>query len=170
MHTGARLRPWQHRTEAPSGRLSDGTYPVRYIGRKVDGHVPANEERVEKHLFSALTCSRKRAELIEGPGHSSQAVEPCREHCVDSAQEITHAKPQKIRLCVICSGEPREALVYLGLQASLIYTSYVTYRIALYETRRPPADGERKLRRQEAVLFLRENIDWEFVRRVECKF
>lgn len=46
------------------------------IGRKVDGHVLANEERVEKHSFSALTCSRKRAELIEGPGHSSQAVEP----------------------------------------------------------------------------------------------
>lgn len=37
------------------------------IGRKVDGHVPANEERVEKHLFSALTSSRKRAELIEEP-------------------------------------------------------------------------------------------------------
>lgn len=35
------------------------------IGRKVDGHVLANEERVEKHLFSALTSSRKRAELIE---------------------------------------------------------------------------------------------------------
>ena len=35
------------------------------IGRKVDGHVSANGERVEKHLFSALTSSRKRAELIE---------------------------------------------------------------------------------------------------------
>ena len=47
------------------------------IGRKVDGHVPANEERVEKHLFSALTCSRNRAELIEGLRHPAQAVEPC---------------------------------------------------------------------------------------------
>ncbi len=46
------------------------------IGRKVDGHVPANGEGVSKHLFPALTSSRKRAELIEGPGHSSQAVEP----------------------------------------------------------------------------------------------
>lgn len=36
------------------------------IGRKVDGHVSANGERVEKYLFSALTSSRKRAELIEG--------------------------------------------------------------------------------------------------------
>ena len=39
------------------------------IGRKVDRHVPANEERVEKHLFSALTCSRKRAEFIGEPRH-----------------------------------------------------------------------------------------------------
>ena len=60
------------------------------IGRKVDGHVPANEERVEKHLFSALTSSRKRAELIEGPGHSSQAVEPCRVRSID-------VKSQRIR-------------------------------------------------------------------------
>lgn len=53
------------------------------IGRKVDGHVLANEERVEKHSFSALTCSRKRAELIEGPGHSPQAVEPRGDRSID---------------------------------------------------------------------------------------
>ena len=145
------MRPWQHRTEAPSGRLSDGTYPVRYIGRKVDGHVPANEERVEKHLFSALTCSRKRAELIGEPRHPSQAVETRGERRVDSAEEITPAKPQNSWLCVTCSGEPREALVYLGLLASLIYTSYVIYRIALHKTERPPADGTGNFRRQEAV-------------------
>lgn len=58
------------------------------IGRKVDGHVLANEERVEKHSFSALTCSRKRAELIEGPGHSSQAVEPCRDGLFDVTEYI----------------------------------------------------------------------------------
>lgn len=58
------------------------------IGRKVDGHVPANEERVEKHSFSALTCSRKRAELIEGPGHSSQAVEPRRDGMLDVTEYI----------------------------------------------------------------------------------
>ena len=46
------------------------------IGRKLDGHVAANEERVEKHLLSALTCSRKRAELIEGLRHSAQVVKP----------------------------------------------------------------------------------------------
>ena len=82
------MRPWQHRTEAPSGRLSDGTYPVRYIGRKVDGHVPANEERVEKHSFSALTCSRKRAELIGEPRHPSQAVEPRRDGMLDVTEDI----------------------------------------------------------------------------------
>ena len=58
------------------------------IGRKVDGHVPANEERVSKHLFPALTCSRKRAELIEGPGHSSQAVEPRRDGMLDVTEDI----------------------------------------------------------------------------------
>lgn len=46
------------------------------IGRKVDGHVPANGEGVSKHSFPALTSSRKRAELIEGPRHPAQAVEP----------------------------------------------------------------------------------------------
>ena len=73
---------------------------------------------------------------------------------------------------MICFGEPREALVCLGLWASLTYTSYVTYRVALHKIERPLADGGRNLRRQEAVLLLREHIEWEweFVRRVECTF
>jgi hypothetical protein len=58
------------------------------IGRKVDGHVPANGEGVSKHLFPALTSSRKRAELIEGPGHSSQAVEPRRDGMLDVTEGI----------------------------------------------------------------------------------
>ena len=58
------------------------------IGRKVDGHVSANEERVEKHLFSALTCSRKRAELIGEPRHPAQAVEPCRVRGVDDKRKV----------------------------------------------------------------------------------
>lgn len=58
------------------------------IGRKVDGHVLANEERVEKHLFSALTCSRKRAELIGEPRHPAQAVEPRRDGMLDVTEDI----------------------------------------------------------------------------------
>lgn len=58
------------------------------IGRKVDGHVPANEERVSKHLFPALTCSRKRAELIGEPRHPSQAVEPRRDGMLDVTEYI----------------------------------------------------------------------------------
>ena len=58
------------------------------IGRKVDGHVLANEERVEKHLFSALTCSRKRAELIGEPRHPAQAVEPRRDGMLDVTEYI----------------------------------------------------------------------------------
>ena len=58
------------------------------IGRKVDGHVPANEERVEKHLFSVLTSSRKRAELIGEPRHPAQAVEPRRDGMLDVMEDI----------------------------------------------------------------------------------
>ena len=58
------------------------------IGRKVDGHVSANEARVEKHLFSALTCSRKRAELIGEPRHPAQAVEPRRDGMLDVTEYI----------------------------------------------------------------------------------
>ena len=79
------------------------------------------------------------------------AIHARRERRVDSAEEITPAKPQNSWLCVTCSGELREALVYLGLLASLIYTSYVIYRIALHKTERPPADGTGNFRRQEAV-------------------
>ena len=58
------------------------------IGRKVDGHVPANGEGVSKHLFPALTSSRKRAELIEGPRHPAQAVEPRRDGMLDVTEYI----------------------------------------------------------------------------------
>ncbi len=58
------------------------------IGRKLDGHVSANEERVEKHLFSALTCSRKRAELIGKPRHPAQAVEPRRVRSIDDKRKV----------------------------------------------------------------------------------
>jgi len=102
--------------------------------------------------------------------HSGACLVPRRERRVDSTEEITLAEPHKIWLRVICFRELREALVYLGLRASLTYTSYVTYRIALHKIERPLADGGRNLRRQEAVLLLREHIEWEFVRRVECTF
>lgn len=58
------------------------------IGRKVDGHVPANGEGVSKHLFSALTSSRKRAELIGEPRHPAQAVEPRRDGMFDVTKYI----------------------------------------------------------------------------------
>ena len=83
------MRPWQHRTEASSGRLRRWDLSCSVLlGRKVDGHVLANEERVEKHSFSALTCSRKRAELIGEPRHPSQAVEPRRDGMLDVTEDI----------------------------------------------------------------------------------
>ena len=60
------------------------------IGRKVDGHVPANGEGVSKHLFPALTSSRKRAELIEGPRHPAQAVEPNEKYIGDALLQKTY--------------------------------------------------------------------------------
>ena len=62
------------------------------IGRKLDGHVSANEERVEKHLFSASTSSRKRAELIGELRHPAQAVEPRGNGMSDVTENIVDAK------------------------------------------------------------------------------